>query len=137
MHKKILKRKINILNPASNLLGVILSSFIGVGLSTLFILILSYIISKSSNLPSHTGAYFLACIGLGSVLSGIISSKKCNLKGLLAGLFCSIPNSIFVTIIMLFFTNGQLSESTIILYALIIICSTVGGIIGANTKKRK
>ena len=95
------------------------------------------IISKTSILSGYLKIYFSICVGLGSIFGGFLSSKKCNFKGMLSGLLSSLPNSIIITIIMIVFSGGQLKESTIIIFLLIVICSILGGIIGANTKRRK
>ncbi|MBO5334195.1 MAG: TIGR04086 family membrane protein [Clostridia bacterium] len=131
------KRNINLSNPTKNILGVVLSSFAGIALSITLTFIISYIISKTSVLSIHLKIYFSVCVGLGSIFGGFISSKKCNFKGLLSGFLSSIPNSLIVIVFMVIFSNGQLKESTVIIFLLIIICSTLGGIIGANTKRRK
>lgn len=134
--KKTKKRKISFPVPLTNIIGLFLSSFTGIIVISILTFVISTIISKSSNYPSYTEIYFCLCIGLGSLISGYFAAKKCNFKGLISGFICSFLTILFITIIMLFFTNGQLNEKTIILYLIIVICSTLGGIISANTKKR-
>ena len=136
LKKKIAKRKISFSIPISNLLGLLFSSGIGIITMVLSSLLVSYIFSKSANFPSYTGVYFCGCVGCGSLISGFLSAKKCNFKGFISGFICSFITLLFTTIIMLFFTHGKLNENTLILFLIIIICSTIGGIISANTKKR-
>ncbi len=136
LKKKISKRKVSLSIPISNLLGLLFSSGIGIITIVLLSLFVSYIFSKSANFPSYTGVYFCGCVGLGSIIGGFISAKKCNFKGFISGFICSFITLLFITVLMLFFTDGKLNEKTLILFLIIIICSTVGGIISANTKKR-
>ncbi len=136
LNKKISRRKINYSLPVANILGLLISSTIGIVVIILLTLVISYIFSKSAYFPSYTGVYFCGCVGIGSLISGFLSAKKCNFKGFISGFICSFIIILFTTVIMLFFTNGMLNEMTLILFLIIIICSTIGGIISANTKKR-
>lgn len=137
MPKKSFKRKNELSGPVKNFINLLFSSSLGL-LSTIIItFIVSLIITSSSEYPKYTSVFFIISVIISCIISGFIASKKCNFKGIISGLLCSIPYSLFITVIMLFFTNCKLKESTIILYLIIIICSTIGGIVGANTKRRK
>ncbi len=137
MKKRFLRRKNEMSNPIKNIVSLTVSSMLGNILTIILTFLISYIISKSENIPSYLGILFLFCIAAGNILSGIIASKRCNFKGIISGLICSFPNALIITIIMLFFSNSKISEKTLFLYLFIIFCSSVGGIIGANTKRRK
>ena len=137
MRKKNFKRKNEMSLPLKNIIDLMISSVIGVIFTVFLTFVISFIISKSENLPNYTAVLFLLCVAIGNTLGGFIASKKCNFKGIISGILCSIPNSIIITIIMLFFTDGKISEKTIILFFIVLIFSTIGGIVGANTKRRK
>ncbi len=136
LNKKIKKRKLNFSVPIANIIGLLISSLIGIFVITILTLVVSCIISKSSNYPLHTEIYFCGCVGFGALIGGFISAKKCNFKGFVSGFISSFVTSFLITIIMLFFSSGKLNEKTLILFSLIVVCSTIGGIISANTKKR-
>lgn len=137
MHKRPIKRKKELSIPLKNVIGVTVSSVISVIISIIISLIFSLIISKSSELPDSLLLYFIGCIALGSLAGGILSSKLCSFKGIISGLICSMPTSLLITFIMLFFSSGKLDEKTIFMYVIVIVSSVMGGIIGANTKRRK
>ena len=137
MRKKIARRKSERPVPIKNAIGIAIASVVGTICTVLLTLICSYILMKSEVLSNTVGIYFIACVVCGALLNGFIASKKCTIKGILAGLAASIPFSLAVIIIMLFFTKGQLAFSTLFLCLGIILCSAIGGIFGANTKKRK
>ncbi len=136
LRKQTKKRKTNFSVPVTNIIGLLISSIIGVISVSILSFVISFILTKSSNFPLYTEVYFCGCVGIGALISGFISAKKCNFKGLISGFICSFITIFFITIIMLFFTNGKLSENTLIMFLVIIICSTIGGIVSANTKKR-
>lgn len=137
MRKKIVRRKQDIPLTTKNLVGILISS--GIGMLTIIILTLmvSLILTKSSVISDSVGAYFIGCIVFGSLVNGFIASKQCSFKGLVSGIISSIPLAFFITIFMLIFSHGQLSSKTLILYSGIVVCSALGGIFSANTKRRK
>lgn len=137
LKRKTVKRKKELPIINKNLIGLSISSFVGVVLVIVLTLLLSAIISKTAILTNSIGAYFIGCIMVSSIIVGFIASKKCELKGIVSGVVSSILFSFIVTIFMLLFSRAQLSPKTIFLYIAIVICGTIGGIIGANTKRRK
>lgn len=131
------KRNISFPNNTNNILGILISALIGTVFTFLLTLILSYIISKTSVLPAYLKIYFSICVGLGSIVCGFISSKKCNYKGVISGVLSSIPNLILIFFIILIFSDGQLKLDILIIFFVSILSSSFGGIVGANTKRRK
>ncbi|MCH5190776.1 MAG: TIGR04086 family membrane protein [Oscillospiraceae bacterium] len=136
MRKKIARRKKERPVPIKNVIGIVVASAVGTVFTVLLTLICSYILMKSEVLSNTVGIYFIACVLCGALLSGFTASKKCTAKGILSGLVTSIPFSLTVIVIMLFFTKGQLAYNTLFLFLGIILFSTLGGIFGANTKRR-
>ena len=137
MQKKLSRRKKELTNTTKNIVGIIISSAFGFIMTLIATFMMSFLISKSQKMPGYIGALFLISVSFGCILSGVIASRKCNFKGIISGLTCSFPNALLITVTMLFFTNGNVNEKTIFLYLLIILCSGIGGIIGANMKRRK
>ena len=137
MRKKIARRKKERPVPIKNAVGIAVASTVGIIFTVLLTLICSCILMKSEVLSDSVGIYFIACVLCGAFLNGFTASKKCTVKGIVAGLVGSIPFSLAIIIIMLFFTKGQLAFNTLFLCLGIILCSTIGGISGANTKRRK
>lgn len=137
MRKKLSKKKKEMPLVTQNIIGILLSCFIGLVMTVIFTGLLSIALTKSSVITDTVGAYFIGCVMLGAVIAGFIASKRCTFKGILSGFVSSILYSLFVTVVMLFFSNGQINSKTVFLYAGIILCSVIGGILSANTKRRK
>lgn len=137
LKKRTSKRKKDIPIVNKNFLGLSISNFAGLVFVVILTLLLSAIISKTAILTNSIGAYFICSIMISSIVVGFIASKKSELKGIISGVVSSIIFSFIVTILMLLFSRAQLSSKTIFLYIAIVICGTIGGIVGANTKRRK
>lgn len=137
MRKKISKRKKEIPVSTKNLIAIILAG--GIGFLSVIILtfVCALILTKSSTLTSSIAIYFIGSVTIGALITGFLASKKCEFKGLVSGVIASIPLMFFTTVIMLIFSHGRLIPETAILYVGIIIFSAIGGIISANTKRRK
>ena len=137
MRKKIAKRKKEQSISTKNIIGILLASGIGFIFIVLLTFIASLILTKSLSLTNSTAIYFIVSIAFGALITGFIASKKCEFKGLISGIVASLPLILFITVIMLIFSHGRLIAETIILYLGIIMLSATGGIISANTKRRK
>lgn len=137
MHKKTTKRKNDIPIATKNIVGIGISSLIGLIIVIILTLLASAIISKSAVITNSVGAYFIGCVMISGIILGFIASKMCGFKGIVSGIVSSIPYGFGVTVLMLIFSHGQLSPKTILLYIGILICASVGGVVSANTKRRK
>ena len=137
MRKKIVKRKKELPVSTKNILGIILSSSIGFISVIILTFISSLILSKSSALTNSTAIYFIVSIAIGSLTTGFIATKKCELKGIVCGVVSSVPLMILVAIMMLVFSHGRLTSKSAIMFIGIALFSTIGGIISANTKRKK
>lgn len=137
MRRNIAKRKKDVSTFTKNFIGIILSSSIGFTSIIIFTLLSSLILSKTPVLTNSLLIYFIASVAIGSLLTGFVASKKCEFKGLISGALASLPLIFYITIIMLIFSKGRLINETIILFIGILIFSISGGIISANTKRRK
>lgn len=137
MRKKIAKRKKELPVSTKNILGIILSSSIGFISIIVLTLISSIILTKSTALSNSTTIYFIGSVSIGSLITGFIASKKCEFKGIVCGIVASLPQMILVTIMMLVFSHGRLISKSAILFIGIALFSSIGGIISANTKRKK
>ncbi len=137
MHKKITKKQKEISLTMKTALGLIIPSVVGTIVAIIVSFIFAYVLSKSPVISKFSIIYFISSIVIGGLICGYISTKMLSFKGLISGLLGGIPLSIFVFIIMLFFSNGQLNEWSIIILVLVLFSSTIGGIISANMKRRK
>lgn len=137
MHKKIVKRK-NEINPSmKNLVAILTSNAISLVCTVFLTAICSLILMKSQVLSDSLTPYFVGCLAIGSLINGFISAKKCSLKGILSGLISAVPFAFVIVIIMIFFTRGQLAPNTFLVLLTALVCSTLGGIFGANTRRRR
>lgn len=137
MHKKMAKRKKEPEIPVKNILGILIANTAALIVTILVSLLCSALLLKSPTLSSNLSIYLVACVGIGALLNGFIAAKKCSLKGVISGLASAVPYTFFVTVVMLIFTKGQLDSKTLIADLSAVICSAVGGIFGANTRRRR
>ena len=137
MRRKIKKLQNEISLPIKTILGLIISSTVGV-LTTVFISFLfSIILSNSAEISKYIGIYFIFSVIIGGMICGFCCTKFLCFKGIISGLISSISFSIFIFTIMLFNSDGSLNIYSLILLIIIIVSTTTGGIVSANTKRRK
>lgn len=137
MRKKIAKRKKELNLQTKNLLGFLIANIAGLLSTIIFSFLCSMILVKSQILAESLSGYLIGCVILGSLINGFIASKRCVYKGVISGLISSLSFALIITIMMLSFTKGQLASNAFIIHLVIIICSILGGIAGANTKLRR
>ena len=136
MRKKLTKRK-EYPEIIENLIGITISSIIGIAITFLLSVLLSFIINKSQYLPQNLTWYLMGAVVIGAFSNGFISTFRCKLKGIFSGLVSAILFSLFITVALLIFSNGQIETKTGLLYVFIFVFSALGGVLGANTKRRK
>ncbi len=119
------------------ILGLLFSTVIGFIATIIISLIFSFILSKSPEITGLSSIYFIVSIIVGGLICGFISTKILSLKGIFSGLISSVPLSVFVYSLMFFISNGKLNIYSFIIVFLILLSTTIGGIISANTKRRK
>lgn len=137
MSKKSLKRNIEMSIPLKCIIGLALSSFIGL-LSTLFVsFVFSYFLSNSETITDYVFVYLIFSVIIGSFICGFVGSSFLPFKGIVSGLMSSVTYTIIVFLIVFIFTKGSLNSYSFLLPVFIIISSVVGGITKANLKRRK
>lgn len=122
---------------AKNIVGITVSSVTSIAILIVLSAIISLILLKSENIADSYIMYFFACAVISAFFGGFISSKLCTLKGLFSGLISSLAYNFILTVILLFVSKGHLMALTAILYAISTAFFALGGIIAANTKRRK
>ncbi|MGN0569076.1 MAG: TIGR04086 family membrane protein [Candidatus Fimenecus sp.] len=138
MHKRNKsKNKSESMMPIQKIIITAVSGAAGTIISVLLTLIFSAVLSKSPALSDKLGIYFIISVLLGGFFCGLISSRKSRLKGIVAGALSSLFFCLFIFALMLIFSHGQLSSQTAFLAVAMIILCVVGGICGANMKRRK
>ena len=135
--RKIIKKKNDISSFNKNLIGLSLSAVVGTIISVILTLLFSYIFANSETLSDSISVIFVACILFGGLICGIVSARLTEFKGIISGIISSVVYFLLITIIMLFFADGRLSATTFLLCLGIFVVSIIGGILGANIKRRK
>lgn len=136
MRKKLPKRK-EYPEIIENFIGFVFSNVISIAITLIISVLFSLLLNKSEKLPDNLSWYLMGIIFVGALINGFISTFRCRLKGIISGLVSAIPFSLCVTVALLCFSAGHISSKTGILHLIIFIASAVGGILGANTKRRK
>ncbi len=95
-----------------------------------------FVISKI-NVPANIVA-IMSCIALcvGGYAGGYVGAKNRRNNGLAMGLLCGIFMFCILLIISLFFSGKLMGAGIGTKFALTLICSAVGGIVGVNHKGR-
>lgn len=137
MRKKISKKQKEISLPIKSIIGLSVSCLVGAVITIFFSFLFSYILSKSPEITKLSSVYFIVSILIGGLVCGFISTKLLSFKGLISGLLSSVPLIIIIFTIMLFFSNGRLNNFSVIVLFVVLISTTIGGIVSANTKRRK
>ncbi len=137
MRKKINKRKQDLPLPFKNFLWILLSGAIGIAVTLSITVIIALILKGATVLPDSLNLLLSASVMLGALITGFIASKQCTFKGIISGLISSLPYQLFILIILLFFSKGKISENILLIFIGASIFSALGGIISANTKRRK
>ena len=114
----------------------VVGGLVGV-LSTLVTMLIFAAVLLVFNIDRAYAAPFATIsVAIGSFIASYISAKKINNKGYLTGLVIGIVVFAIISILSLIFGNS-FSLNTIFHLIIIILASTVGGILGVNADKHK
>lgn len=136
MRKKLAKRK-EYPEIVENFIGITISSVVGVLITFLLSIFFSFLLNKSQKLPENLSWYLMGVVIIGALSNGVLSTFRCKLKGIISGLVSATLFALFITVTLLVFSNGQIEGKTGIIYLLIFVFSALGGVLGANIKRRK
>lgn len=121
----------------NNAVGITLSAVISIIILVLLTALVSLILLKSETVSESYIMYFFFCSAVASFIGGFISSKRTTFKGIFSGLIASVAYNFLLTIILLFVSIGQIRADVGFLYLLSTVFFVLGGIVSANTKRRK
>ena len=121
---------------SSVLLTIIKAAVAGVAISTLLLLLFSFILSKK-DLPLEIINPFTAIlIALSSFSSGYIAAKLIKQRGMAVGAACGTIIFLFITLLS-FMNSADIGVLTVIKLAVSVISGAIGGILGVNTKRKR
>lgn len=117
--------------------GVIFGVLGGSLVTILLTLICSFILLMSGKLPYELLDYItLAFAGLGAFAGGYIASRIIKSAGLVWGAITGLIMFIIVFIAGFSNQNGGITMLTLYKLLIILLCSSLGGIIGVNKKDK-
>lgn len=127
--------KDNSQSKSSLALGIVLSTTISLIITAVFMLIFAAILSKQSSAEWLVCTLSMTAQALGAVAGGFVCAKIIGHNGLLMGAIIGAVLFVIFTLIALISGSG-FSIVSIIRLALLLVCSTLGGILGVNLKKK-
>ncbi|MCQ2455598.1 MAG: TIGR04086 family membrane protein [Clostridia bacterium] len=77
------------------------------------------------------------CISLGAFISSFFIARKKQSKGYLIGIITGLGYFAVITVMALIITKGKIGSNTAFHFVIILLASTVGGILGVGNKKSK
>lgn len=126
-------RKVDNIDKAKNILISIISFCI---LTSILLLFMASIITVQ-NIPHNVFPFISSIVvGISSFVSSFILAKLTKEKGLLNGVLLGIFLSVIISFIGLVLNGIQISTLMYIKTIIIIIMSSLGGVLGVNAKKR-
>ncbi|MDK2802143.1 MAG: TIGR04086 family membrane protein [Oscillospiraceae bacterium] len=130
-----MKEKNNLINLKC-IKYMMISSIIGLSIS-IFITFLSAILIVKFSIPNYIQSIMSTIsLALSGFTAGIISSKFIKSKGILFGFLTGIILSIYIILVSLLIFSSGITMLGISKLFIIIICSTIGGILGVNLKRK-
>ena len=137
MQKNSIKSKKELPLYINNAINLFISSLIGILFTIALTFIFSFVLTHSETLSKITNLYFIVSVYSGGLICGFISTKLLSFKGFISGLLSSIPFSLIIVLLIIVISKQSLNLFTYIFIVGIVIICTIGGIISANTKRRK
>lgn len=112
-----------------------ISLLIGIVASVVMLLLFALIVF-AADLPETVASPFSAlCIGIGSAVSGFISSQKIKSGGLINGFICGMAFYALIFLLSLFISENGFSLLSLYRAVIVIISAMIGGVVGVNTVK--
>lgn len=122
---------------SKNIIGITLSTVISILILVILTAVISLILLKSEKIADNYIMYFYFCSIISAFIGGFTASKRCTFKGIISGLVTSVVYNFLLTVIILFVCRGHIRADIGILYAVTTVFFILGGIVAANTKRRK
>lgn len=112
-------------------------AFCGISVCVLLLIIISFLITKSSNFPHMiTQPLMIIIASLGSFSGGYISARISSEKGMMYGMLCGFLMFILLFLAGLISVRESITMTTAIRLFAMLLSGAVGGIIGVNKRKR-
>ena len=121
----------------SKAFNVISSIFFGAIVTIICLVAFSFIMTKIDAPDGLVSAMASISICVGSYFAGFLVSKNRRKNGLITGIFCGILIFCFTFILSMFFIRSAMSMGFLTKLIMILICSSIGGIVGVNSKIKK
>ena len=77
------------------------------------------------------------CAGAGALAAGFVSAKKIGSSGLINGGVCGVVLYVLILFLSLFISEKGFSVITIIHFAIVLISSLAGGVLGVNSASKR
>ena len=120
----------------SKVFNTAISILSGGVLTVLCLLLFSFIMTKVDAPDGLVSAMSSISLCVGSYFAGFLISKRYRKNGLFTGVFCGLIIFAITFIISMIFMKFALTMGTFSKLIMIIVCTSIGGIIGVNSKVR-
>lgn len=117
--------------------SAIVSVFFGAVVTLACLFLFSFIMTKIDAPDGIISAMSSISICVGSYFTGFLISKKQRKNGLLTGILCGILIFCITFLISVIFVRCALSMGFFSKLVMILICSSIGGIVGVNSKAKR
>jgi len=121
----------------SRAFNLISSVFFGSVVTIICLIVFSFVMTKIDAPDGLISAMSSISICVGSYFVGFLISKKRRKNGLFTGIFCGILIFCITFLISIIFVKNALSMGFFSKFIMILICSSIGGIVGVNSKVKR
>ena len=121
----------------SKAFSAISSVFFGAVVTIICLIIFSFIMTKIDAPDGLISAMSSISICVGSYFAGFLISKKRRKNGLFTGIFCGILIFCITLLFSVILVKSVISMGFFTKLIMILICSSIGGIVGVNSKLKR
>lgn len=120
----------------SKLFNFGISLLAGGALTFVCLLLFSFIMTKVDAPDGVISAMASLSLCVGSYFAGFIITKKYRKRGLFTGIVCGVAIFAVTFLVSVIFIKCALTMGTFSKFIMIVVCTSIGGIIGVNSKVR-
>lgn len=133
-----MQRRKNFSNIKSSKLGcTIVSSFVGIAVIALMLLLFSLLMTKIDVPEGVVSLMSAVALCVGAYAGGYYASRSRRENGLFLGILCGTLIYFTVFIMGIIFSKVNLSAAVFTKLIIVAICGAIGGVIGVNSKKKR
>lgn len=110
---------------------------LGIGVTLLCLVLFSIVMTKVDTPDGVTSALSSIALCVGSYFTGYSISRKRRKNGLLTGIASGIMIFLLALLVGLLFFPSALTLGIFSKLIMILICSTIGGVVGVNSKIKR